>query len=51
LERERKLTQNESSNQKGKGDQWECIAKLKEKLNPWKEHMLHEFVEIRIISF
>ncbi len=28
-EMESKLTQNESSNQKRKGDQWQCIAKLK----------------------
>ncbi len=29
LDGEKKLTQNESSNQKGKGEQWQCIAKLK----------------------
>jgi hypothetical protein len=51
LDKERKLMQNESSNQKGNGDQWQCIAKLKKNLNPWKEHKLHEFVEIRMISF
>lgn len=34
-----------------KGEQWQCIAKLKEKLNPRKEHKLHEFVEIKVISF
>jgi len=51
LDGEKKLTQNESSNQKGKGEQWQCIAKLKEKLNPRKEHKLHEFEEIKVISF
>jgi hypothetical protein len=34
LDGERKVTLNECLNQKGKRGQWQCIAKLKEKLNP-----------------